>query len=196
MERLGLYPEFVTVRNTHVSIWYVKGLPQSSQDLLSTELDELICYRDLYKGQLQEPELPNELVVESLQAKLLRHFDTSTLLSPKTNTSATRRVSQIDFEGRAVGAIGGSPQTFIIQDGSWDQCLLDGVCSFCPTADPPSPYTIASIAGSGGGNKQGQGRTQGRAQHYSTRIVTEKPVPCPYGPCGRIHPPNICFVAL
>ena len=53
MERLGLYPEFVTVHNTHMSIWFVNGLPQSSQDLLSIELDELICFctKDNFESQ-------------------------------------------------------------------------------------------------------------------------------------------------
>ena len=188
MERIALYPEYVTIRLSHVSIWFIDGLSQSSQDLLRLEKDALIKHRDHYKGVLVEPAVPDELLIPSLQAKLLRHFDTSTLLKPQP--TSTRRVSHIDFDGRAVAAISASPSSFIVDDGNWDNDLLCQVCSFSPTTDPPSSYSIASIAGSGGGPFQRRGRTQ----HYSTRVITEKPVPCPYGPCGRIHPPNICCI--
>ena len=57
--------------------------------------------------------------------------------------------------------------------------------NFNDTCNPD--HNVASIAGGSGGTKG-----TNRIQYYSTRLCTEKPTHCPYPPCGRIHPPNIC----
>ena len=169
-EVMDLYPESVQFKPSHVSQKFIGGFPKNMIDILMPELNEILIHKRDFKDYAEEHPLPPNLCVETLYAKL-RHILGPQPLPTSTSRALTYRISNIDTQPEVIES-DIAVKDYIPADGNWDVSLLEQVDS--------APFAYASVLNISGGG----GRT------YSSQRL-EKPVSCPWDPCGKVHPPNI-----
>ena len=114
--------------------------------------------------------------MEDLYNKVSRHHKILVKSKSKTfsHRSSTHRVSSLEHTVHSLG-------DYLLKDGNWDRQILEDVSQIGPTGQidgSRSSFGICAVAG-------------GKAW---TQNSLEKPVSCPWPPCGKGHSPNICCI--
>ena len=70
---------------------------------------------------------------------------------------------------------------YLLKGGNWDEKILESVSQIGPGRQLDGSISTFGICAVTGGKAW-------------TQHSLEKPVSCPWAPCGKIHPPNICCI--